>query len=181
VEDATLMASRSSAMYGLFEQPEAAQLAYAALRRAGIAESDITVISSEPFEHFEFSHRDRSLALFRLAGVGGVVGFIIGVSLTAGTERAWPINVGNMPILAWWPNLVIIFELTMLSAILTTVVSLLVTARLPSRAQSLYDPAVSDGKILVGVPLTADRMPDAIRRALDAGGALAVKTADFQS
>jgi len=168
-------------MYGLYEEPLAAQQAFTALRRAGVAESDITVISSEPFEHFEFSHRDRSLALFRLAGLGGVVGFILGVSLTAGTERAWPINVGNMPIVAWWPNLVIIFELTMLSAILTTVVSLLVTARLPTRAKSMYDPAVSDGKILVGVAITADRTPDTIRRALDVGGALAVKTADFQS
>lgn len=167
-------------MYGLYEEPLAAQQAFTALRRAGVAESDITVISSEPFEHFEFSHRDRSLTLFRLAGLGGVVGFILGVSLTAGTERAWPINVGNMPIVAWWPNLVIIFELTMLSAILTTVVSLLVTARLPTRAKSMYDPAVSDGKILVGVAITADRTPDTIRRALDAGGALAVKTADFQ-
>jgi hypothetical protein len=168
-------------MYGLYEEPLAAQQAFTALRRAGVAESDITVISSEPFEHFEFSHRDRSLALFRLAGLGGIVGFILGVSLTAGTERAWPINVGNMPIVAWWPNLVIIFELTMLSAILTTVVSLLVTARLPTRAKSMYDPAVSDGKILVGVAITADRTPDTIRRALDVGGALAVKTADFQS
>jgi hypothetical protein len=168
-------------MYGLYVEPDGAQRAFTALCRAGVAERDITVISSEPFEHYPFSHRDRSLALFRLAGLGGVVGFIIGVSLTAGTELAWPINVGGMPTVAWWPNLVIIFELTMLSAILTTVVSLLVAARLPARADKLYDPEVSDGKILVGVPMTDGRAPDAIRRALDAGGALAVKTADFQS
>ena len=43
----------------------------------------------------------------------------------------------------------------------------------------MYDPEVSDGKILVGVPLTADRAPDTIRRALDVGGALAVKTPTF--
>jgi hypothetical protein len=104
------MATGTLAMYDLYEQPEGAQLAFTALRRAGVAENDITVISSEPFEHFEFSHRDRSLALFRLAGIGGVLGFIIGVSLTAGTENAWPINVGGMPIVAWWPNLVIIFS-----------------------------------------------------------------------
>ena len=84
-----------------------------------------------------------------------------------------------MPIVAWWPNLVIIFELTMLSAILTTVVALLVAAQLPSRMRSIYDPAVSDGKILVGVSMFAHLEPDAIRRALDAGGALVVKTADF--
>ena len=170
-----------AAMYGLYDEPGAAQRAFTALRRAGVSEADITVISSEPFEHHEFSHRDRSQTMFRLAGIGGVFGCIGGILLTSGTSQAWPINVGGMPIVAWWPNLVIIFELTMLSAILTTVVSLLVTARLPTRANAMYDPAVSDGKILVGVPITADRTPEAIRRALDAGGALTVKTADFES
>lgn len=175
------MASITAAIYGLYDQPAAAQRAFTALRRAGVPDKEITVISSEPFEAFEFSQRDHSLLLFRLAGVGGLCGFIASVLLVTGTSRAWPINVGGMPVVAWWPYLVIIFEMTMLSAILTTVVSLLVTARLPSRAKSLYDPEVSEGKILVGAPVTAGRTPDAIRQALDAGGALAVKTADFQS
>ena len=168
-----------TAMYGLYEEPWAAQRAFTALRQAGVAEPDITVISSEPFEAFEFSHRDKSMILFRLAGLGAAVGLIAGVLLTSGTERAWPLVTGGMPIVAWWPNLVIIFELTMLGAILTTVVSLLVAARLPAGKRSLYDPEVSDGKILVGVPLTADRSADAIRRALELGGTLAVKTAEF--
>jgi hypothetical protein len=166
------------AMYGLYEEPVAAQRAFTALKRAGVPEADITVISAEPYEAFEFSHRDHSLLLFRLAGIGGVAGFIVGVLLTSGTERAWPLVTGGMPIVAWWPNLVIIFELTMLGAILTTVAALLVTAQLPSLKRSMYDPAVSDGKILVGVTMFVHREPDAIRRAL-AAGALAVKTADF--
>ena len=37
------------------------------------------------------------------------------VLLTTGTELAWPLNTGGMPIVAWWPNLVIIFEMTMLA------------------------------------------------------------------
>ena len=41
-----------------------------------------------------------------------------------------------MPIVAWWPNLIIIFELTMLGAILATVVTLFVTALLPSAGGS---------------------------------------------
>jgi hypothetical protein len=166
-------------MYGLYEEPVAAQRAFTALKRAGVPEADITVISAEPFEAFEFSHRDHSLLLFRLAGIGGVVGFVFAVLLTVGTERAWPLVTGGMPIVAWWPNLVIIFELTMLGAILTTVGALLVTAQLPSRMRSMYDPAVSDGKILVGVSLFVHREPEAIRRVLDASGAVAVKTAQF--
>ncbi|MGB7217845.1 MAG: quinol:electron acceptor oxidoreductase subunit ActD [Vicinamibacterales bacterium] len=168
-----------TAMYGLYEEPGGAQRAFTALRRAGVAEADITVISAEPFEAFEFAERDKSLILFRLAGIGGVLGLTAGLFLTIGTETAWPLVTGGMPIVAWWPNLVIIFELTMLGAILTTVVSLLVTAGLPTLKGAMYDPAVSDGKILVGVPLSAGRAPDTVRDALTLGGALTVKTADF--
>jgi hypothetical protein len=168
-----------TAMYGLYDEPYAAQRAYTGLKRAGVADADITVISAEPFEAFEFAHRDHSLILFRLAAVGGVVGFTLAVLMTVGMERAWPMDVGGMPTVAWWPNLVIIFEMTMLSAILTTVVSLLVTAGLPGGKGAMYDPAVSDGKILVGVPLTAGRTAETVRQALDASGALVVKTSDF--
>lgn len=39
----------------------------------------------------------------------------------------------------------------MLGAILATVVTLVVSGLLPSRGQTLYDPEVTDGNILVGV------------------------------
>ena len=56
----------------------------------------------------------------------------------------------------------------MLGAILTTVVSLLITAGLPGRHDAeMYDTAVSDGKILVGVPLTGGREPETVRTALN--------------
>ena len=58
-------------------------------------------------------------------------------------------NVGGLPYWAWWPNLIITFELTMLGAIIATVGTLIVTAFLGQG--KLYDAEVSDGKILVGV------------------------------
>jgi hypothetical protein len=166
-----------TAIYGLFDRPDAAQRAYTGLKRSGIATRDIQVISAEPLEHFEFSHRDHSMILFRLAAIGGVLGFLSGLALTVGTERAWPIVTGGMPIVAWWPNMVVIFEMTFLGAIVTTVVSLLVTAKLPKFSRTLYDPAVSDGKILVGVPFSGS--PDAIRDTLNSSGASTVKTVDL--
>jgi hypothetical protein len=165
-----------TAMYGLFDKPDAAQRAYTGLKRAGISPRDITVVSGEPFEAFEFSHRDHSLILFRLALVGGLLGFIAAVALVVGTERAWPLVTGGMPIVPWYPNLVIVFEMTMLGAIVTTVVSLLVAAKLPRFGKSLYDPAVSDGKILVGVSGSSDA---AVRDTLTASGASAVKTIEL--
>ena len=164
-----------TAIYGLFDKPDAAQRAYTGLKRAGVASRDITVISAEPFEAFEFSHRDHSPILFRLALVGGIIGFVAAVLLTRGTELAWPLVTGGMPIVAWWPNLVIIFEMTMLGAIVTTVISLLVTSKLPKFGKTLYDPAVSDGKILVGAPTASE----AVREALTQSGAVAIKTIDI--
>jgi len=164
-----------TAMYGLFERPDAAQRAYTGLKRAGIPPRDIAVVSGEPFEAFEFSHRDHSLVLFRLALAGGLIGFLSAIALVRGTELAWPLVTGGMPIVAWYPNLVIVFEMTMLGAIVTTVVSLLVAAKLPRFGKSLYDPAVSDGLILVGVPNASD----AVRDTLTASGASAVKTIDL--
>jgi hypothetical protein len=164
-----------TAMYGLFDGPDAAQRACTGLTRVGISPRDITVVSGEPFEAFEFSHRDHSTILFRLALVGGIIGFISAVALVVGTERSWPLVTGGMPIVAWYPNLVIIFEMTMLGAIVTTVVSLLVTAKLPRFGTSLYDPAVSEGQILVGVSSSSD----AVRDTLTASGASAVKTIEL--
>jgi len=168
-----------TAIYGLFDRPDDAQRAYTSLKRAGVPSGEIIVVSGEPFEAFEFSHRDHSMILFRLALVGGIIGFVAAVLLTRGTELAWPLVTGGMPVVAWWPNLVIIFEMTMLGAIVTTVISLLVASKLPSFRRGLYDPAVSDGKILVGVPLSA--MPggpteESVRQALAAGGPATVKT-----
>jgi len=165
-----------TAIYGLFDKPDAAQRAFTSLKRTGVPSADITVVSGEPFEAFEFSHRDHSMILFRLALGGGIVGFIAAVLLTRGTELAWPLVTGGMPIVAWWPNLVIIFEMTMLGSIVTTVVSLLVSSKLPSFRQDLYDPAVSDGKILVGVPLIGGRSEESVRQALSTGSPTAVKT-----
>ena len=147
------------AVYGLYVDPDSAQRAVDALRAAGVANRDILVMSSEPFEEYEFSHRDKATWLHWIAGAGGASGFTVGYFLTSITEQLWPIKTSGMPIVAGWPNAVVIFELTMLGAILATVITLFITAKLPNRGPRLYDPEVSDGYILVGV----DNPPDAAR------------------
>ena len=163
------------AVYALFADPHSAQRAVENLRAAGVPDADITVISSEPFEEHEFSHRDRATWIYGIASAGGAVGLCLGYWLTSATARAWPIPTGGMPIVAMWPNLVVIFELTMLCAIVATVGTLLVTAKLPRRRPALYDPEVSNGRILVG--LEDPRVPlETIERALVWRGGISLKT-----
>jgi Alternative complex III, ActD subunit len=142
---------RSSVIYGLYASPDSAQRAYDRLRAAGIADDLITVISSEPFEEYAFSHRHEATWLYWIAGLGGLIGLTLGFGITFGTSRAWPIQTGDMPIVALWPNTIVMFECTMLGAILATVITLFLTAKLPSREPRLYDPDVSYGAVLVGI------------------------------
>ena len=145
-----------SAIYGLYSDPGVAQQAVDNLRAAGVADADITVISSEPFEHYEFGHRDARTAMPWIAAAAGLFGLVAAYYLLGASQMSWPLRTSGMPIVPLWTNLIIIFEMTMLSAIIATVITLLITAGLPSRGARLYDPEVSDGFILVGVENTSD-------------------------
>jgi hypothetical protein len=153
-------AGNGRAVYALFTDPDAVQRAVDGLRQAGIAESSIAVMSSEPFEEHEFSHRDSATWMPWIAVVGGAIGLSAATALLVITQNAWPIVTSAMPIVGWWPNLIIMFEMTMLGAILATVATLLVTS-LGRRRARIYDPEISDGYILVGV----ENAPDEARTA----------------
>ena len=153
-----------SAVYSLYSTPDAAQRAVNRLRDAGVPDAQIQVVSSEPFEEHEFARRDKTTWMGWIALAGAIVGLLSATWLTRMTELAWPLPTGNMSIVAWWPNLIVMFELTMLGGILAAVATLLVAAALVRRRPAFYDPAVSDGQILVGVEEPAD--PPAVERAL---------------
>jgi hypothetical protein len=159
-----------NAIYGLYDNPETAQRAVDGLRAAGVADADIQVMSSEPFEEYEFSHRDSATWMHWIAGVGGIAGCTGAYLLTTMTQQSWPLKTSGMPIVAPWPNLIVIFEMTMLGAILATVLTLFVTAKLPKRMPPLYDPEVSNGYILVGLQGPAADMTERLTAALKSAG-----------
>ena len=157
-----------SAIYGLYEDPHIAQRAVDNLRAAGVPDANITVISSEPFDHFEFGHRDAKTSMPWIATAAGAVGLLLTFYLLGVSQRAWPLVTSGMPIAPLWTNLIIIFEMTMLCAILATVITLAVTAFFGDRGK-LYDPEVSDGYILVGVENPADAASLEPALAIDGG------------
>ena len=160
-----------SAVYGLYADGNAAQRAVNGLRAAGVAPGAITVITGEPLEDQAFFQENNATWIWYIASFGGLLGMLISTWFVRMTELSWPLSTGNMPIVAWWPNLIVIFEMTMLGAILSAVVTLVVTARLMRTGPPLYDPAVTDGKILVGVQNPPAANLPALEQALRAGGA----------
>ena len=163
------------AVYGLYPDGQAAQQAVNRLRAAGFSDREITVLSPQPMDDYEFGRRDKATWMWWIACGGGLVGMATAFGLTWLTEMSWPIDVGGLPTFAWWPNLIIFFELTMLGAIVATVATLVVTARL-GRGGGLYDPAVSDGKILVGIEQVPDSAIPELETALGAVRHALVKT-----
>ena len=163
------------AIYGLYSSGRLAQQAVNRLKAAGIVDRDIVVMSAQPMEDFEFGRSDSKTWMWWIACAGGLIGMATAFGLSWLTEMSWPINVGGLPTFAWWPNLIIIFELTMLGAILATVITLVVSAGLGRRPR-FYDPAVSDGKILVGVANPSESSVGDLESALSAIQGATVKT-----
>ncbi len=163
------------AIYGLYLEGTSAQQAVNRLRAAGVADRDITVLSPEPREDLELSHMHPRTYMWYFACLGGLIGFSIATALAYYTEVSWPIVVGGLPIVAWWPNLIIMFELTMLGAIAATVVTLLVSGELALSRRGIYDTEVTSGSILVGVENPPEASVAAFEQALSAPAGARVK------
>jgi hypothetical protein len=164
-----------NSIYALFPGPDSAERGMNALRSAGVNPGKIVVMSGVPYEQYSFGHAEGPTAMPWLAVLGGLVGGTCGFLLASLTQEAYPLVTGGMPILAPWPTSIVTYELTMLGAVLTTVVTLLVTTRLPNWSPKLYDPEVSNGKIMIAVIDPTDEVHADLEKRLRAAGADEIK------
>jgi hypothetical protein len=155
------------AIYGLYPDGPSAQQVVNRLRAAGLTDREITVCSSQPMEHYEFGQMDRATWIWWIACGGGLIGMASALALSWLTETSWPINVGGLPT----------FRLVAEPDHHVRVDDargdhrhrhhLVVTARL-GRGGKLYDPEVTEGKILVGVENPSESAAPALEAALRA-------------
>jgi hypothetical protein len=170
----------ASAIYGLFTDPSSAERGMNALENAGISPKRMVVMSAEPFDEYSFSKMDEGTPMPWLAAAGGALGGTCGFLLARLTQMGYPqpLITGGMPLVAPWPTGIVTYELTMLGAVLTTIVTLLIATRLPNWKPQLYDPEVSNGKILIGVLEPSDAARAEIENRLLGAGATEVKSTD---
>ena len=143
--------SRTESLYTIAPDPAAAQRTFDALLFAGVRKQDITIISSEPLDRYEFGQREKAAPMPWLVVLGAILSGIGGFVLVSLTTKSYPIVTGGMPITPAWISGIITYEVTMLGAILTTLLVLVMTAPLLRWKHDLYDVQVADGKVLVGV------------------------------
>lgn len=138
-------------LLGIFRDVESAAGAVEGLVQAGFTEAQIDSLTSVPYPDGVLV-RARRRSWFRwLALAAGVAGAVAGFGLAAGTAWLYPVQTGDKPIIALYPTAIVTFEVTMLFAIIGTLVGMFLEMGLPSLRRSPYDPAIADGCIGISV------------------------------
>lgn len=156
---------------GVFDNEDTAADAMDALKAGGYDSSEYEVLTGTPYPDGTFGEAEPVHKLYRWPLMGAVCGFIIGLILTTGTQIAYPLAVGGKPILSIPPMLIIMYEGTMLGAILFTVVGIIFESRLPRLFMGAYDSRITEGYIGVTVTTEEDRVARAEEVLRQAGAA----------
>jgi len=168
------MADKS--ILGLFEQPEPAADAMDGFAQAGFELGTFDVLTGTPYPEGAFGEHVPQHRLFRFPAFGAIIGFTAAILLTAGTQLAFPLVTGGKPILSLFAMLIIMYEMTMLSAVLATVVGIIFESRLPNLNPGAYDERITEGYIGVVISVDDDRASEA-ESVLKKAGALEIKHA----
>jgi hypothetical protein len=168
-----MSAEVSGALLGLFREPEGVARALDGLRTAGFADRDLEVLSDTPYPEGTFGERHAGHRLYVFPFVGGACGLAVGLLLTIGTQLSYPLVTGGKPILAIPPMINVLFEGTMLGALIFTVLGVLFESRLPDFGVTPYDPRIGEGYLGVAVTRAEGRLGQA-EQTLRAAGAVDV-------
>lgn len=141
MSDATLLA--------VFEDIDPAAHAIEKLYEMGLKHEMINVISGVPFSHKMLGRPHPSTNVSRLAMGGAIAGFLFGLFLNFGTPNLYSVHVGGQYITPVPPGLIIVFEMTMLFALLSTFLGVFLDSYFPNYRPLEYVAEVSDGKIAV--------------------------------
>jgi hypothetical protein len=136
---------------GIFKDIDNASRGVDSLINAGFNEADITSLTSVPYPDNVLVKTDQRTWFRWLALAGGFVGALVGFFLAAGTAWLYPVQTGDKPIIALYPTGIITYEITMLFALLGTMVGMFLEMKLPPRGKRPYDEAISEGCIGISV------------------------------
>ena len=166
----------SKSVLGLYNDPNQAADAMDALKDAGFPLGTFDVLTGTPYPEGAFGEHVPQHRLFRFPAFGAIIGFTLALFLTAATQIAYPLVTGGKPILSVFAMLVILYEMSMLSAVISTVVGIVIESRLPNINPGVYDTRITEG--LIGVVITTeDHQAKTAIDALNGAGAMEIKQA----
>jgi len=163
-----MASTANGALLGLFRDPEGAAKALDGLRSVGLSKN-AKVLTDTPYPDGAFGEEPENHKLYVFPFIGAMCGFSVGLLLNIGTQISYPIITGGKPILSIPPMINIIYEGTMLGAILFTVFGIIFESRLPYFGNAPYDPRISEGYLGVLVTKAEGRLDQAEKAFRDAG------------
>ena len=146
------MAKKS--VLGLYTEEDSAADALDNLRDAGFEEGEYELLTGTPYPEGTFGEAEPEHHLFRWPLIGAACGFTGGLIITAGTQMAYPLITGGKPILSIPPMAIIMYEGTMLGAIIFTIIGIIFESRLPRVFMGAYSEKITEGHI--GVTVTTE-------------------------
>ncbi|MDI3339653.1 MAG: DUF3341 domain-containing protein [Sphaerobacter sp.] len=157
-----------SGVLGVFKDLDTAIAGVDALNELGYTRADFEVLTNAPYPEGTFGeeHGMHRLGLFPL--VGAACGFSVGLLITGATQMAFPLVTGGKPLFSIPPMIIIMYEGTLLAAVIFTVIGLLFESRLPRLGSNLYDPRITAGYIGLLLHAPAEKVSEAaaaLRRA----------------
>jgi hypothetical protein len=149
------------------------------LRRMGVHDDCMNVISGIPVTEAMLGRPSQWTNVPRLAMGGAILGFLVGILLAFVTPTSYGIKVGGQGFAPVPPAIIVLFELTMLGMLLSTFLGVFLDSFFPSYRPMKYVTEVSDGKIaiLIECPQADEtKITDALKKL----GAESVRLAEAQ-
>jgi hypothetical protein len=144
---------------GAFANRQAAIEAIQQLRAGGCDPEELSVFSDEPVE-LPRGVLDRPSHM-SLAVVSGAVAFLLlSLAFVYFTQYNYRLVTGGMPIFSAWPIAVVVYEMTMLGAILTALAWFIWESGLLRRDKRVPVPKVDPEWVCLRVRCTIDRRDD---------------------
>lgn len=129
------------------DQVDHASEAVTTLRKLGLRDKEISVISGVPFSDKILGRPISWTRIPQIAIGGALVGFLLAMALNIGTVLQYPLTVGGQPLIAIPTSIVVTFELTMLGLLVSTFLGVFVETFSPTFGPKGYHPKISDGYI----------------------------------
>ena len=145
---------------GVFRDAESAAEGARRLKEAGFTADDYDVLTGNPYPEGAFGEHVKRNRLFVFPLAGAITGFALAILFTMATQAAFPLVQGGKPILAIPASMIIMYEFTLLFAMIFTVLGIIIECRLPrfSGPGPIYDRRITEGYIGLIVTCPDDRM-----------------------
>ena len=145
---------------GAFRELDAAVSAIEALKERKLGE--VRVFTPTPRHELEHALDPGPSPVRRFTLIGGLAGATFGYWIAIWASDYWPLVVGGKAIASWVPYTVFGFEVMVLVGGLSTVVGLLINARVPRLTMMVgYDPRFSHGDYGIWVECPPEKASEA--------------------